>query len=236
MIRSANSFVRVRRSTTSSLTQLINRGIFFSSFFVLPSSFFFYFTLQPPRSVGQGLGDVLSFEVGICFEDFVTRASGCQKPDDGTNRAAPRSPAKPTCLLQPGRFASTGWMTDGLIHQRCQFAPRCENGLHQVVTVFHEVVILPESVFRRIHVFIGGPHSGRARERGGCLLRERHSVAFFSRPDSAVQPSIFREQRGLAIPSQFHNRLFFHPRANLGVAGLVQASLRQPGTPRPLYR
>ena len=68
-------------TANTSFSPLITR------FFLLRSSFFLlrsYFL----RGVGQGLVDVLSFKVGICSEDFVTRASGRRKSDDGTNRDA----------------------------------------------------------------------------------------------------------------------------------------------------
>jgi hypothetical protein len=41
--------------------------------------------LRSPRG-GQGLGDVLGFEVGILAKNFVARAASGDQPDDGSDR------------------------------------------------------------------------------------------------------------------------------------------------------
>ena len=119
----------------------------------------------------------------------------------------------PRRLLWASNYADRGcyrpltrWMTARFIHKRGQILPCCENGVHYVVAVFPEVVILPEPAFRGIQVPIGRPPMVGFGKGGRRFLCDERPVAFYLCPDSAMQPSTRREER-LVIPFQSHIRI-----------------------------
>ena len=137
--------------------------------------------------------------------------------DTTYRRHTPQPDARPRCrerrdppvLPAPERTTGTSGgctsprTTDCFVHQRGEVFPCLDDGLHQVVAVFLEVVTLPEPADRRSCVCEGRPPDGILIWMIGTpLWGEGLPVALQFRSDSANQVVSIRETHPLAMPLQ----------------------------------